>query len=112
MTDIKKVKKKRGILDGYKTYDTSNGFGSPDQWKSAFEERMNLVTLTDSDVTKLKSVVDSLYDCKNEEALKKEYRRLMFLYHPDKVGESEDNTKKAQLINDTYFKLKEKVKKH
>jgi DnaJ-class molecular chaperone len=32
---------KRGFLDGYKTYDTSNGYGDPGKWRSAFRSRMN-----------------------------------------------------------------------
>jgi hypothetical protein len=35
-------KPKRGFLDGYKTYDPSiSGYGSPDKWKDAFDERMD-----------------------------------------------------------------------
>jgi DnaJ-domain-containing protein 1 len=33
-------KPKRGFCDGYKTYDTSKGFGNAQAWKSAFYERM------------------------------------------------------------------------
>ena len=37
---ITKAKAKKGFLDGYKTYDTSNGFGDESQWKEAFNQRM------------------------------------------------------------------------
>lgn len=33
---------KKGFLDGYKEYDTSNGFGSPAEWKSAFAAAMGM----------------------------------------------------------------------
>ncbi len=33
---------KRGFLDGYKTYDPeTEGYGSPNQWRSAFHKRMS-----------------------------------------------------------------------
>ena len=32
--------KKKWSLNNYKTYDTSEGFGSPDQWRSEFFQRL------------------------------------------------------------------------
>ncbi|ULT38720.1 hypothetical protein KRR40_26975 [Niabella defluvii] len=32
---------KKGFLEGYKTYDTTDGFGHASQWRSAFRERMS-----------------------------------------------------------------------
>jgi hypothetical protein len=31
---------KMGFTDGYEKYDTSNGFGTPQEWREAFYERM------------------------------------------------------------------------
>src|ERR1051325_10778161 len=36
------AKAKRGFLDGYKTYDDSQGRGSEREWRGAFRERMGL----------------------------------------------------------------------
>lgn len=33
---------KRGFLDGYRTYDTSEGYGNPAQWRAAFRFRLGL----------------------------------------------------------------------
>lgn len=33
---------KRGFLDGYKTYDTSRGFGTPTEWRAAFNDTMGI----------------------------------------------------------------------
>jgi hypothetical protein len=38
----KERRKKRGFLDGYRTYDTSNGHGGATEWRKAFTERMGL----------------------------------------------------------------------
>ncbi len=36
-------KVKKGFMDGYKTYNPSlEGYGSPKEWKSAFNDRMGL----------------------------------------------------------------------
>jgi len=97
----------KGWTDGYKTYDTSKGFGSRAKWQGAFEERLNLHLNTIEETESRKAVYQSLYDCMTEAALKKEYRRLMMLHHPDKAGDTEENKIIAQAINDTYFKLKD-----
>jgi len=36
------AKTKRGFLDGYKTYDTSYGYGSTNEWRKAFATRMGM----------------------------------------------------------------------
>jgi len=100
---------KKGFLDGYKTYDTSKGFGSVDDWKAAFEKRLNFKVLTEQDKTLNKSIVDSLYKVSNDFfELRKVYRQLMKQYHPDVAGDTEENRIISQLLNDTYFDLKAK----
>jgi DnaJ-class molecular chaperone len=46
-------KEKRPFGGNYRTYDTSQGFGNPNEWRAAFEQRMGLdkakETLGDSD---------------------------------------------------------------
>lgn len=105
---IKSKKPKKGFLDGYKTYDTSNGFGTPESWKEAFEQRMNYKTLTIEEKEENKGIVQSLYEAKTAQELKLAYRELMKKYHPDIAGDTDENKTISQLLNDTYFDLKNK----
>lgn len=105
---LKEKKSKRGFLEGYKTYDTSNGFGLVDDWKRAFEKRFNFVSVTIQQKAEKEDIVKSLYDAKDFFELRKAYRELMMRYHPDVAGETEENHLIAQLLNDTYFELKTK----
>lgn len=99
---------KKGFMDGYKTYDTSNGFGNSDKWKENFETRMNFKILTHNEIEDNKDVLKHLYTCITSKELKKEYYKLMIKFHPDKAGDTEYNKTISQLINETYFKLKNK----
>ena len=98
----------KGFMDKYKTYDTSKGFGSPSQWQSAFESRMNFKVLDLDDRTKHSGIAGPLYDAKTEAELKTTYRKLMMAYHPDRNGDTEENKTISQVLNDVYFELKEK----
>jgi hypothetical protein len=67
---------------------------------------MNYKVLTAKEQDENKSVVSVLYDCNNAKELQKIYHKLMMKFHPDICGDTEENKIIAQLINDTYFKLK------
>lgn len=77
------TKKKRGFLDGYKTYDTSNGFGNESEWKDSFYERMGVreaeeVVSDDSPYSILGVAIGaSLME------IKKAFRALALKLHPD-----------------------------
>jgi hypothetical protein len=103
-----KVKKKKGFLEGYKTYDTTGGFGSVEDWKKAFEKRFNFKVISVEEKATNVSILQPLYDATDFFMLRKAYRELMMQYHPDKAGDSEENKTIAQMLNDTYFELKEK----
>jgi len=105
---MKEKKPKKGFLDGYKTYDTSQGFGSIKDWREAFERRMNFHNITAAEKESNKSIVQSLLDAKDYFALRNAYRDLMKRYHPDIAGNTVENKIASQLLNDTYFEMKKK----
>jgi DnaJ-class molecular chaperone len=90
----------KGFLDGYKTYDTSKGFGSPKDWKKAFKNRMG----TEEAETILKGQEQTPYEILSiekgatKEAIKKAYRKMIMRWHPDKnqnrITEAEEMSKK------------------
>lgn len=98
----------KGFTEGYKTYDTSKGYGNTEQWQNSFEQRMNYKVLSNKDQDTNKWIVEPLYNCATQNELKLAYYKLMFKYHPDKAGDTEENKVIAQLINNTYFNLKTK----
>jgi len=90
----------KGFLDGYKTYDTNNGFGSPKDWKKAFKARMGKEEAeeilqgqeqTPFDLLGIKSGA-------TQEEIKKAYRKMIMLWHPDlnqhRITEAEEMSKK------------------
>ena len=108
----KKVKAKRDFMGGYKTYDTSNGFGSPAQWCEAFEQRMNFCVLTIKDKEESKGLLGPLedaYKTGDKATIKAAYSKLLFMYYPDFAGDTEINRRNTQLINERYCEMKEKL---
>lgn len=97
---------KKSFMDKYKTYDTSEGYGSPSEWRFAFEERMNFGTVHEDDKKKHGGIAGPLHDAKNADELKKAYRTLMMQYHPDRNGDTQYNKTISQLLNDVYFEIK------
>ena len=77
---------KKRFLDGYKTYDTTNGFGNANQWKKAFQKRMTAKEA----ISLLKDVPESPYSIlgvnqnASDKEIKHAYRQLIFQWHPDK----------------------------
>lgn len=89
----KKVRKFSDCFAKYKTYDTSDGFGSVKDWARAFEDVMGSQeaksTLGADDPLSILgfSVLPTL------EVLKQVYRKLVKIHHPD-AGGSEEMAKK------------------
>jgi hypothetical protein len=78
----------------YGTYDTSNGFGTPKDWKSAFEQTV----FSAAELEELLGQDDPLHimgftEMPDKDALRKAYGKLMFKNHPD-YGGSEDAAKR------------------
>lgn len=96
----------KGFMDSYSTYNTEKGFGNSKKWQQLFEERLNFKTVTALQEDTNKNILAGMYAAQTGVELKKEYYRLMNLYHPDKAGDTEENKTISQIINNTYFKLK------
>lgn len=99
---------KKGFCDGYKTYDpASEGYGDASQWKQAFNQRMGYDEATtilgvDDPYTILEIVIGA-----SLAEIKKAYRRMAMLWHPDK-NPGVDTTEKMQKIIAAYTFLTEK----
>lgn len=108
---MEKTKKKRKSVwddDYYSTYDTSKGFGSPHKWQEAFKQRMNFTTISPEYKENNKEFVQSLYDAKNMAELKKAYRKLLMIHHPDKNQNSQESKEKSQHIIEVFEELEKK----
>lgn len=83
---------KKGFLDGYKTFDASNGFGNPKKWKAAFSQRMGKEEAEAILSAQAKTPHEVLGVPKNATAteLKKAYRRLIMQWHPDRNQDREE----------------------
>jgi len=113
----------------YKTYDTSDGFGSTNQWKKAWEaifgstmEDFIKDTFEELNEEKKKSAnelaneirknnSENLKLCKTVVELKSKFKELLFKYHPDKAGNTKENNEKcAKIIEEYEVKLKQLTK--
>jgi len=107
-----KTKKKRGFCDGYKTYDTSQGFGSSDQWRSAFFERMGvekaMEALGEQDPLKLLGI-----NTPNAtwEQIAKAYRQMAIKYHPDRNPGNNEAAKMMKKLNAAFEVLEHRYNK-
>nr|WP_197486665.1 J domain-containing protein [Mucilaginibacter sp. L294] len=90
----------KGFLEGYKTYDTTNGFGKAKDWQKAFKTRMG----TEEAESILQGQQQTPYEIlglakgATKEAIKKAFRKMITLWHPDlnqhRITEAEEMSKK------------------
>jgi len=73
---------------GYKQYDTTNGFGSEDEWRQAFEQRF-----TESEAKEILEEEDldawgilGLQEGASLQIVKRRFRELIVIWHPDKAA--------------------------
>ena len=93
-------------MDGYKTYDTSNGYGDESQWKDAFNARMGFdeakkILSNEDPYSILGLVIGATFA-----EIKKAFRKMAMKWHPDL--NSEDTTEKMQKIIAAYTFLTSK----
>lgn len=106
------IKKKRGFMDGYKTYDTSGGFGNSNEWKQAFNKRMSLDEAENILGTNDPLFVLGLKADATEDQVTKAFRKMAMLHHPDKnIGKEKEAHEKMQEILAAYTIAKKKFKK-
>jgi DnaJ-class molecular chaperone len=97
----------KDFMAGYKTYDTSEGYGSTFDWKRSFYKRMSKeeaeeILNEDSPYTIL-----GLRFGATKEQIKQAYRKLAVKYHPDhNRGNEKYYTVMFQKINAAYTILK------
>jgi DnaJ-class molecular chaperone len=90
----------KGFLDGYKTYDTTKGFGNPIEWQKAFKSRMG----KEEAETILQGQEQTPYEIlgvatvATQTEIKKAYRKMIMVWHPDlnqhRLSEAEEMSKK------------------
>jgi hypothetical protein len=102
-------KSKKGFMDGYKTYDTSEGFGSIDEWRDMWEDMtgeqagviLGKQKSSPLSIFRLAALPATMND------LKTVYRQLMLKNHPDRGGTHEASV----LITAAYTTLKEQIER-
>lgn len=74
-------------MDGYKTYNPSEeGYGSPDEWRYAFRERMSLEEANEVLGDKDPLDILNLKRGASVDEIKRAYRAACMKYHPDRPG--------------------------
>ena len=108
----KPIKKKKGFMDGYKTYDTTYGHGNPDEWNKSFNKRMSMDDAVEILDTKNPYTILGLEKNATKEMAKNTFRKLAMIWHPDKnQGNEKEANEKMKEILAAYTVVKNKIKK-
>lgn len=107
-------KPKKPFMSGYKTYDDSQGHGSPDEWTEAFRVRMGfdeaVAVLGDDDPLMILGLVEvanaHLLRAFTGPEIKKAYLRMAKRWHPDmNMGDETHAESMFKKIQAAYVKL-------
>ncbi|PUZ21580.1 DnaJ domain-containing protein [Chitinophaga costaii] len=92
---------KKGFLEGYKTYDTSHGYGSPKAWRDRFKDRMGAEQAADvfkGEPSQAPYTILGIQPGATQAAIKKAFRKCITEWHPDRnshrLEEAEERSKK------------------
>ena len=90
----------KGFLDGYKTYDTSKGFGDPKKWQNAFRQRIGKDEAQAIMNTQSKSPHEVLGVLQNAspQDIKRAFRKLMMEWHPDRNQHREGEAEQQSIL--------------
>jgi DnaJ-class molecular chaperone len=110
---MKTKKAKKGFLDGYKTYNPNKeGYGSPDEWRSDFYERLGyekaVEVLGEDDPLQILQIsnINPTWD-----EISRAYRKLILMWHPDRNPNNEDAVKMAKRVIAAFEVLEKRYKK-
>lgn len=79
---------KKPFMAGYKTYDTSEGFGSAAEWRENFKERLGVEAATKIvGKNTPRSIVGVDETCASWEDIKSAFRKAVMKHHPDRGGD-------------------------
>lgn len=93
---------KKGIMDGYKTYDTTNGYGNARKWQSTFSKRMTGEEAEEiiRESKETPYTILGITATATQAEIKAAYRKLIFQWHPDRNpgNETEANERSKKII--------------
>ena len=93
-------------MDGYRTYDTSEGYGSAWEWKKSFHQRMNKEEADEILGTDDPYEILGVKRGASNTEIKSAFRKLAKIWHPDlNPGRIDEATAKMKKINAAYSLL-------
>jgi DnaJ-class molecular chaperone len=96
----------KGFMDGYRTYDTSEGYGSAWEWKKSFHQRMNKEEADEILGTDDPYEILGVKRGASNTEIKSAFRKLAKIWHPDlNPGRIDEATAKMKKINAAYSLL-------
>lgn len=94
------MKKKRSFTEGYKTYDTSTGYGNANEWQRDFHFRMSgeeaAKIVSDQPQTPLEIL--GLFAPATQEQIKSAFKKLIMFWHPDRNSDPEAEAMSKKII--------------
>lgn len=103
----------KDFMSGYKTYDTSNGFGNRRKWQESFNDRMTSdeATVIMGQQKETPEIILGVSSSDTIEQIKSAFKKLIMKWHPDKnpdnITEAEAMSKKLIAAYVTIMKKKE-----